>query len=74
MMKTYSNKQAANRAKVHWVTLHRWLAAGAIRPSIAVKMNGSTLWRWTQADLVRLLKYKAAHYRKGRGRRKKSKT
>jgi predicted site-specific integrase-resolvase len=74
MTKTYSNKQAAKKAKIHPITLHHWLAAGKIRPSIAVKMNGSTLWRWTQADLARLLKYKAAHYRKGRDRKKKSKT
>ncbi len=72
-MKTYSNKQAAKLAKIHWVTLHRWLGAGKIRPSIAVGMNGNTLWRWTKADVARLCKYKAAHYRKGRGRKKKAK-
>lgn len=68
-MKTYSTKQAARRAGIHWVTLHRWLAAGAVRPSVAIRTNGSTFYRWTPADVARLRKHKAAHYRKGRGRR-----
>lgn len=72
-MRTYSTKAAAKLAGIHWVTLHRWLAAGKVRPSIAVRMNGSTLWRWTKADVERVRKHKAAHYRKGRGRKKKSK-
>ena len=76
-MRTYSTKQAARRAGIHWVTLHRWLAdknvRAKIRPSVAVRMNGTTLWRWTKADVERVRKYKAGHYRKGRGRKPKRK-
>ena len=55
------------------MTLHRWLAGNKVRPSIAVPMDGRTLWRWTEADLKQVRKYKAAHYRKGRGRKKAQK-
>ena len=70
MKQTYSTKQAASKAGIHWVTLLRWLAAGKIRPSQAVPYDGRTLWRWSPADVERLKTYKAAHYRKGRGRKK----
>jgi len=74
MKRTYSTKQAAKEAKIHPVTLLRWLAAKKVRPSLAVPYDGRTLWRWTDADVEILCKYKAAHYRKGRGRKgKKSK-
>jgi len=72
-MKTYSTKQAARRAGIHWVTLHRWLAAGAVRPSKIIRINGSTFYRWTPADVAAVRKHKRAHYRKGRGRKKKAK-
>jgi predicted site-specific integrase-resolvase len=70
MKRTYSTKQAADKAGIHWVTLLRWLASGKVKPSQAVPYDGRTLWRWTDADVKRLLKYKIAHYRKGRGRKK----
>lgn len=70
MKRTYSTKQVAERAKIHAVTLRRWLSAGKIRPSVAVPYDGRTLWRWTDADMEKLREYKAAHYRKGRGRKK----
>jgi hypothetical protein len=36
-------------------------------------MKGRTLWRWTRSDIKKVRQYKAAHYRKGRGRKKKAK-
>jgi predicted site-specific integrase-resolvase len=74
-MKTYSTKQVAEAVGISWITLRRWLASGKIRPSKSLPFDGRTLWRWTDGDLERLRKYKAAHYRKGRGRKtgKKSK-
>ncbi len=74
MQRTYSTDRAADLAKLHAVTLRRWLSAGKIRPSIAVPYDGRTLWRWTDADVERLREYKAAHYRKGRGRKKDKKS
>ncbi len=71
VMKTYSTKQAAKLAGVHWVTLHRWITAGKVRPPQAIPMNGGKLWRWTDRAVERVRKYKAANYWKGRGRKKK---
>jgi predicted site-specific integrase-resolvase len=70
MRHTYSTKQAADKAGIHWVTLRRWLASGKVRPSLAVPYDGRTLYRWNDADVERLRKYKETHYRKGRGRKK----
>ena len=67
MAKTYSTKQVAKAVGIHWVTLHRWLSAGKVRASAPIHMNGYTLWRWTEADVERVKKYKAKNYWKGRG-------
>ena len=58
-MQTFSTPQAAKLIGVHWVTLRRWLAEGKIRPSVAVPMDGRTLWRWTKADVDRARRFKA---------------
>jgi len=58
---------------VHWTTVHRWLRAGRIQASVLVPMEGRTLYRWTGSDVEKVRKYKATHYRKGRGRKKSSK-
>jgi hypothetical protein len=73
-VRTYSTQQAAEKIGIHWVTLHRWLAAKKIRPTIAVPMDGGrTLWRWTEKDIAKLEKVKKTTYRKGRGRKPKAK-
>ena len=73
-VRTYSTQQAAKKVGIHWVTLHRWLAAKKVRPTIAVPMDaGRTLWRWTEKDIAKLEKLKKATYRKGRGRKPKGK-
>jgi hypothetical protein len=73
-MKTISTSKAAKKTGIHPVTLRRWLSSKAvcpqIQPSVAVPIDGKTLWRWTAADVERLRAYKDAHYRKGRGRKK----
>jgi predicted site-specific integrase-resolvase len=59
--KTYSTRQAAAKMRVSFRTLNRWLAAGKIKPSTAIKMpNGRTLWLWNEADIAKGLKVKAA--------------
>ena len=70
IMKTNSTKQAAKAVGISWVTLRRWLSASKIRPSKSLPFDGRTLWRWTDADVEKLRRYKDAHYRKGRGRKK----
>lgn len=70
-MKTYSTKQAARLAGIHWITLHRWVTDGKVGPSQAIPINGRKYWRWTVRDVKTVREHKAAHYRKGRGRKKK---
>jgi predicted site-specific integrase-resolvase len=68
--KTYSTKQAARQAGIHWVTLLRWQAHGKVSASHEIGMNGGKHWRWTQKDIVRIKEYKREHFRAGQGRRK----
>ncbi len=57
---TYSTAEAAERIGVHPVTLHKWIAAKKIRPSIGVPIGaGRTLWKWTDRDIARGRKIKA---------------
>jgi predicted DNA-binding protein (UPF0251 family) len=59
--KTYSTRQAAAKMRVSFRTLNRWLADGKIKPSTAIKMpNGRTLWLWTDRDIAKGRKVKAA--------------
>jgi predicted site-specific integrase-resolvase len=61
MKKTYSTETAAKRIGVSFRTLNRWLAGEKIRPSVAIPMaRGRTLWRWTEADIAKGRKVKAA--------------
>jgi len=63
MKKTYSTQQSARKMGVSFRTLNRWLALGLIRPSIAIPIDGGrTLWRWTDADIVRGRKVKAKQH------------
>jgi len=70
-MRQHSTKQAAKLAGIHYITLQRWVTNGKVRPSQRIQQNGFTLWRWTDADVERVKKYKIGHYRKGRGRKPK---
>src|SRR5712692_411886 len=69
LSRTYSTKEAAKKVGVHWMTLHKWLAACKIRPSAQINMNGGKHWRWTAKDMSKIKKYKEGHFREGQGRR-----
>ncbi len=61
MKKTYSTQSAAAKIGVSFRTLNRWLALGLIRPSQAIPMGGGrTLWRWTDTDIARGRRLRAA--------------
>ena len=61
MKKTYSTEAAARRIGVSFRTLNRWLALGKIRPAQQVPYgDGRNLWRWTEADIAKGRKVKAA--------------
>ena len=70
-MKTYSTKEAAKQAGIHWVTLLRWQAAGKVAASQEIGMNGGKHWRWTLKDISEIRNYKKQHFREGQGRRSK---
>ena len=58
-MRTYSTREAAQLIGIHFITLHHWLGAKKIRPTIAVPIGGGrTLWRWTDSDVRRARKFK----------------
>lgn len=72
-MKTYSTVEVARKIKVHKATLLRWLYAGAIPEPRRYIDGGVEVRIWTDRDVERVRKFKAANYRKGRGRKKKPK-
>jgi hypothetical protein len=69
-MPTYSTSQAANKIEVHKATLIRWLLDGKVPEPRRVNQGGQDVRIWTDRDVERVRKYKADHYRKGRGRKK----
>ncbi len=61
MKKTYSTEAAARRIGVSFRTLNRWLNLGKIRPSLGVPFSdGRMLWRWTETDIAKARRVKAA--------------
>ncbi len=72
-MKTYSTGQVVKLAGISRVTLWRWLQAGKIKEPRRIRNGGIDARVWTARDVERVRKWKAAHYRRGRGRKKKKK-
>ena len=72
-MTTYSTKQAARIVGIGRVTLQRWLLSGKVKEPRRIRNGGIDARVWTDRDVERVRKWKAAHYRKGRGRKKKKK-
>jgi excisionase family DNA binding protein len=70
----YSTAQVARRLKIGRQTLHRWIAGGQVPAPRRQKVAGVTVRIWSAKDVELVRKYKAAHYRKGRGRKKGSKS
>jgi hypothetical protein len=61
MKKTYSTAVAARRIGVSFRTLNRWLNLGKIKPSQGIPFgDGRTLWLWTDGDIAKGRKVKAA--------------
>ncbi len=57
----YSTGVAAKRIGVSFRTLNRWLNVDKIKPSVAIPFSdGRMLWRWTDADIAKAKKVKAA--------------
>jgi DNA-binding transcriptional MerR regulator len=71
-MASYSTPKAAKKCGVHHITLQRWVSAGKIKAPRKVRVGGVVVRLWTDSDLERVRKYKQENYRKGRGRKAKS--
>ena len=71
-MRTYSTANVARRIGVHKMTLLKWLWANKIPEPPHQTAGGQDVRLWSDQDLKRVLKYKEANYRRGRGRRKKA--
>ena len=72
-MKTYSTAQVARMVGVHKVTLQRWLLSGKVREPRRIRNGGVNARIWTNRDVERVKKYKAASYMKGRGPKQRKK-
>lgn len=64
-------RQAAKVIDVDPQTLFRWLWAGKVKASIVVPIDHRKLYRFTDDDIGKLRRYKAAHYWEGRGPRRR---
>ncbi len=71
-MSPLSTPEVARKVGIHRVTLEKWIRAGKVKPSKRVQVGGKAFRIWTARDVERVRKWKAAHYRKGRGRKKKA--
>jgi predicted site-specific integrase-resolvase len=69
-MGNFSTKQVAENVGISRVTLQRWLLSGKLSEPDRFKAGGVDVRVWTELDLERVRRYKEAHYRKGRGRKK----
>jgi excisionase family DNA binding protein len=66
-----STLEVADLVGVSSRTLERWLVEGKIQAPKMLRVGEKQFRDWTKKDVARIRKYKAANYRKGRGRKKK---
>jgi excisionase family DNA binding protein len=63
-MKTYSTAEVAELVGISWDTIHRWMREKKIKPPPTQSVGRIRIRLWTEDDLDRVMKYKAANYRK----------
>jgi predicted DNA-binding transcriptional regulator AlpA len=69
-MGTYSTQQVARLVGIGRMTILRWLKLQPDLEPRRIRVGQINARVWNDHDVVRIRKYKAAHYRKGRGRKK----
>jgi predicted DNA-binding transcriptional regulator AlpA len=72
-MKNLSTHNVVKQVGVSRATLERWLSSGKLKGPKTVRFGKSEFRSWTDIDVERVRKYKKENYRKGRGRKPKSK-
>ncbi len=70
-MRTYSTNQVVRMVGIGRSTLVSWLRTGKLKEPRRIRNGGVDARIWTDRDVERVRKWKAAHYRKGRGRKKR---
>lgn len=73
-MDSLSTEDVAKKSGISRITLERWLAAGKVPAPKRIQIGRSVFRGWTRQDVERVKRYKAQFYRKGRGRKKKTKS
>lgn len=69
-MGNLSTRDVVREVEISRATLERWLSTGELKGPKTIRFGKSEFRSWTLGDVERVRKYKAAHYRKGRGRKK----
>jgi excisionase family DNA binding protein len=72
-MPNLSTLDVARQVGISRATLERWIASGNIPAPKMIKFGRDEFRNWTGEDVERVRKYKQKNYRKGRGRKPKSK-
>ncbi len=70
-MRTYTTKQVARIIGIGRSTLVAWLRSGKVKEPRRIRGGGIDARVWTARDVERVRMWKAANYRKGRGRKKR---
>jgi excisionase family DNA binding protein len=73
-MANLSTLEVARKVGISRVTLERWLASKKVPAPKTIRFGKNEFRDWTDQDVERVRKYKDAHYRKGRGRKKGKKS
>ena len=72
-MGTHSTQQVARLVGIGRMTLLRWLKLQPDLEPRRIRVGQINARVWNDRDVEPIRKYKAAHYRKGRGRKKAQK-
>lgn len=72
-MSPLSTVEVAAKVGIHRATLERWIASGKVKMPKPLRIGGKVFRNWTASDVERIRKLKQENYRKGRGRKPKTK-
>ncbi len=64
-----STAQVAEKSGVPFRTLTRWMALSKIRASTVFRQGTRQVHLWSDADVLKVRRYKREHFGEGRGRR-----
>jgi len=73
-MKNLSTPDVARQVGINRATLERWVASGNLQAPKMIQVGRDISRNWTLEDVKRVRKYKQENYRKGQGRKPKSKS